>query len=84
MKTVNSGIVRRMDDLGRVVIPREIRSATGLKEGDPLEFFLNKDNEITLIPLKENTKIVDNFIETFKEFNKEEQKAVLKDLIKLM
>lgn len=82
MKT--TGIVRRMDDLGRVVIPREIRLATGLKEGDPLEFFLNKDNEITLIPLKENTKIVDNFIETFKEFNKEDQKAVLKDLIKLM
>ena len=83
MKT--TGIVRRMDDLGRVVIPREIRSATGLKEGDPLEFFLNKDNEITLTPLKEkNTKIVDNFIETFKEFNKEDQKAVLKDLIKLM
>ena len=82
MKT--TGIVRRMDDLGSVVIPREIRLATGLKEGDPLEFFLNKDNEITLIPLKENTKIVDNFIETFKEFNKEDQKAVLKDLIKLM
>ena len=82
MKT--TGIVRRMDDLGRVVIPREIRLATGLKEGDPLEFFLNKDNEITLIPLKENTKIVDNFIETFKEFNKEDQKAVLKDLIKFM
>ena len=76
--------IRRMDDLGRVVIPIEIRFMTGLKEGDPLEFFLNKDNEITLIPLKENTKIVDNFIETFKEFNKEDQKAVLKDLIKLM
>jgi AbrB family looped-hinge helix DNA binding protein len=82
MKTI--GIVRRMDDLGRVVIPRGIRLAAGLKEGDPLEFFLNKDNEITLIPLKENTKIVDNFIETFKEFNKEDQKAILKDLIKLM
>lgn len=82
MKT--TGIVRRMDDLGRVAIPKAIRLATGLKEGDPLEFFLNKDNEITLIPLKENTKIVDNFIETFKEFNKEDQKAVLKDLIKLM
>lgn len=82
MKT--TGIIRRMDDLGRVVIPREIRFAAGLKEGDPLEFFLNKNNEITLIPLKENTKIVDNFIETFKEFNKEDQKAVLKDLIKLM
>lgn len=82
MKT--TGIIRRIDDLGRIVIPREVRLMAKLKEGDPLEIFLNKDNEITLIPLKENTKIVDNFIETFKEFSKEDQKAVLKDLIKLM
>lgn len=37
MKTVNSGIVRRMDDLGRVVIPKEMRKLANIKEGDPFE-----------------------------------------------
>jgi stage V sporulation protein T len=34
------GIVRRIDDLGRVVIPKEIRRTMKIREGDPLEFFL--------------------------------------------
>jgi AbrB family looped-hinge helix DNA binding protein len=36
-----TGIVRRIDDLGRVVIPREIRKNLGIKEGDPLEIFVD-------------------------------------------
>lgn len=35
-----TGIVRRIDDLGRVVIPKEIRRTLHIKEGDPLELFL--------------------------------------------
>ena len=34
------GIVRRVDDLGRVVIPKEIRRNLGIREGDPLEIFV--------------------------------------------
>lgn len=41
-----TGIVRRIDDLGRVVIPKEIRRNLHLKEGDPLELFVDKDNVI--------------------------------------
>ena len=41
MKT--TGIVRRIDDLGRVVIPREIRRNLGIREGDPLEIFIHED-----------------------------------------
>ena len=37
MKTVNSGIIRRIDDLGRVVIPKEMRKLANIREGDPLE-----------------------------------------------
>ena len=37
MKTVNSGIIRRIDDLGRVVIPKEMRKMADIKVGDPLE-----------------------------------------------
>ena len=38
-----TGIVRRVDDLGRVVIPKEIRRTLKIREGDPLEIFLEKD-----------------------------------------
>lgn len=38
-----TGIVRRIDDLGRVVIPKEIRRTLRIREGDPLEIFIEKD-----------------------------------------
>ena len=38
-----TGIVRRIDDLGRVVIPKEIRRTLKIREGDPLEIFLEND-----------------------------------------
>ena len=38
-----TGIVRRMDELGRVVIPREIREMLHIKEGDPMEIFTEDD-----------------------------------------
>jgi len=43
-----TGIVRRIDDLGRVVIPKEIRKTLRIREGDPLEIFTDKDGEIIL------------------------------------
>lgn len=41
-----TGIVRRIDDLGRVVIPKEIRRTMRLSEGTPLEIFTDRDGEI--------------------------------------
>ena len=43
-----TGIVRRIDDLGRVVIPKEIRRSMRIKEGDPLEIYTDKNNTIIL------------------------------------
>ena len=43
-----TGIVRRIDDLGRIVIPKEIRRAMRIYEGDPLEIFLDTDHNIVL------------------------------------
>lgn len=43
-----TGIVRRIDDLGRVVIPKEIRKTLRIREGDPLEIFTDKEGEIIL------------------------------------
>ena len=41
-----TGIIRRIDDLGRVVIPKEIRRTLHIKEGDPLEIFLDDQNGV--------------------------------------
>lgn len=41
-----TGIVRRIDDLGRVVIPKEIRRTMRIREGDPLEIFTASDGEV--------------------------------------
>lgn len=43
-----TGIVRRIDDLGRVVIPKEIRRTLRIREGDPLEIFTDRKGEIIL------------------------------------
>ena len=43
-----TGIVRRIDELGRVVIPKEIRRTLRIREGDPLEIFTDHDGEVVL------------------------------------
>lgn len=43
-----TGIVRRIDDLGRIVIPKEIRRTLHIRESDPLEIFTDKEGEIIL------------------------------------
>lgn len=43
-----TGVVRRIDDLGRIVIPKEIRKTLRIREGDPLEIFTDKEGEIIL------------------------------------
>ena len=42
-----TGIVRRVDDLGRIVIPKEIRRTLKIREGDPLEIFTDRDGAVT-------------------------------------
>ena len=41
-----TGIIRRVDDLGRIVIPREIRRILGIKESDLLELFVDGENVV--------------------------------------
>lgn len=46
-----TGIVRRIDDLGRVVIPKEIRRSMGISEGDPVELYVDTEsNGIVFVP----------------------------------
>ena len=43
-----TGIVRRIDDLGRVVVPKEIRRVLRIREGDPLEIYTGNSGEVIL------------------------------------
>lgn len=49
-----TGIIRRIDDLGRVVIPKEIRKTLNIREGDPLEIY-RIDDGVVFKPYKEQT-----------------------------
>ena len=62
-----TGVVRRIDDLGRIVIPKEIRKVLRIKEGDPIEIFTNKDGEIILkkySPIGEFSDFATGYAET--------------------
>ena len=49
-----TGIIRRVDDLGRIVIPKDIRRAMGIHEGEPLEIFIGGDDTICFRKYKNN------------------------------
>ena len=62
-----TGIVRRIDDLGRVVIPKEIRRTMRIREGDPLEIFTDRDGEVIFkkySPIGELTGFATQYAET--------------------
>ena len=62
-----TGVVRRIDDLGRVVIPKEIRRTLRIKEGDPLEIFTDKEGEVILkkySPIGELSEFAEEYAET--------------------
>ena len=50
---ITTGIIRRIDDLGRIVIPKEIRRQLKVDEGDPFEIFMTKEGEVILKPYKQ-------------------------------
>ncbi|KZE36113.1 stage VI sporulation protein D [Bhargavaea cecembensis] len=65
-----TGIVRRIDDLGRIVIPKEIRRTMRIREGDPLEIFTDRDGEVILkkySPISELGSFAQEYAETLYE-----------------
>lgn len=87
MKEMKTGIIRRIDDLGRIVIPREIRRKMNINEGDPLEICLDGDKLYLekYIASYEYEKYILGLIErivTDDEFTDEKEKVVslLKDV----
>ena len=62
-----TGIVRRIDDLGRVVIPKEIRRTMRIREGDPLEIYTDREGEVIFkkySPIGEMTSFAGEYAET--------------------
>lgn len=62
-----TGIIRRLDDLGRIVIPKEIRRQTGVREDSPMEIYIDRDNLIILKPYSPigslSEKVIQNVLE---------------------
>ena len=62
-----TGIVRRIDDLGRVVVPKEIRRVLRIREGDPLEIYTNNTGEVILkkySPISDLSEFATEYAET--------------------
>ena len=62
-----TGVVRRIDDLGRIVIPKEIRKVLRIKEGDPIEIFTGREGEVILkkySPIGELSEFATDYAET--------------------
>ena len=62
-----TGIVRRIDDLGRVVIPKEIRRTMRIREGDPLEIYTDREGEVIFkkySPIGELAQFAQQYAET--------------------
>lgn len=62
-----TGIVRRIDDLGRIVIPKEIRRTLHIRESDPLEIFTDREGQIILkkySPIGEMTTFAKQYVES--------------------
>ena len=65
-----TGIVRRIDDLGRVVVPKEIRRTLRIREGDPLEIFTDREGEIVLkkySPIGELSALAGNYVQSLSQ-----------------
>lgn len=65
-----TGIVRRIDDLGRVVIPKEIRRTLRIREGDPLEIFTDREGGVILkkySPIDELSEVSKGYAESLEQ-----------------
>lgn len=62
-----TGIIRRVDDLGRVVIPREIRKSLGIAEGDPLEIFVDPVDDMVCFQRYERISVKNILVKAIQE-----------------
>lgn len=79
-----TGIVRRIDDLGRVVIPKEIRRTMKIREGEPLEIFVDREGEVILkkySPIGELTEFAQEYADSLTEVTDHVALVLDKDVV---
>lgn len=69
-----TGLVRRVDDLGRIVIPKEIRRQLGIKESDPMELYIDTDDRGIIlrkceVSLEEHLEHFDDLVQEYGDRN---------------
>jgi AbrB family looped-hinge helix DNA binding protein len=64
----HTGIIRRIDDLGRIVIPKEIRRAMGFSEYQPLEIFAESQSECIVLKKHNDMLSLAQYIENLRRF----------------
>lgn len=70
-----TGVVRRIDDLGRIVIPKELRRTMRIKEGDSLEIFIEGSDKVVLrkySPVQNINEFIEEFVQSIYDTTKKE------------
>lgn len=78
-----TGIIRRIDDLGRVVIPKEIRRAMKIREGDPL-LISTTENGVLFEKYDVNAEITDSLKQVIDNFKSDLTKGEIEDIYKVI
>lgn len=75
-----TGIIRRMDDLGRIVIPKEVRKILKIDVGEPLEVFFDEKEKMVCFQKYIDNNNIENLKEQFMELTKDEKNIFLKEI----
>ncbi len=80
-----TGIVRRFDDLGRIVIPKEIRQRFNLKEGAPMEIWLHEDGRsIVLTPYSFELNAANLIRQAVEVLEGDDEKEPYREILKML
>ena len=80
-----TGIIRRFDDLGRIVVPKEIRQRFNLKEGDPMEFWLHEDGRsIVLTPYSVELNAANLIRQAVEILEGDDEKIAYREMLKIL
>ena len=80
-----TGIIRRFDDLGRIVIPKEIRQRFNLIEGDPMEFWLHDDGRsIVLTPYSLELNAANLIRQAVEVLEGDDEKLAYREMLKMV
>lgn len=75
-----TGIMRRFDELGRIVVPKDIRRSLGVKEGDWMEMFIGENGELILRPHVIAPLTYENVRDIYEQMEKKDRLALIKSL----